>query len=94
MTEEIKFTEEELEKVATLQNKYQNSIFQLGELQIRKASLEGELEALKSVESNLKDEYLSIQKDETALLQSFTEKYGEGSLNIKTGTFTPAEKAQ
>jgi hypothetical protein len=52
--------------------------------------VEQELGNIKSVESKLQDEYLKIQQDESLLLKNLSDKYGEGSLNIKTGTFTPA----
>jgi len=90
MKEEKKFTTEEIQEISKLQNRYQTAIFQLGELQIRKYSVEQELGNIKSVESKLQDEYLKIQQDESLLLKNLSDKYGEGSLNIKTGTFTPA----
>jgi hypothetical protein len=88
---EIKFTSEEMEQISKLQSRYQSTIFQLGETQIRKKSVDLETEYLKKVEDNLIEEYKKIQTDEGNLLQQLTEKYGEGSLNINTGTFNPKQ---
>ena len=34
---------------------------------------------------------INIEKEEAALAKSLTEKYGQGTLDIETGTFNPAE---
>lgn len=94
MSEEKRFTDEELQQIAKLQSRYQSTIYQLGETQLRKKSTELELENLKEVENKLTEEYKSVQQEESNLLKSLTEKYGEGSLNIKTGTFTPKGKSE
>lgn len=94
MSEEIRFTNEEMQQISKLQSRYQSTIFQLGESQLRKKSVELELENLKQIEEKLIGEYKSVQNDENSLLQQLTDKYGEGSLNIKTGTFTPKTKSE
>lgn len=92
--EEKQFTTEEMTEISKLQTRYQNAIFQLGELEIREQAVNEELSAIKDGKKKLKDAYREVQKDESQLLKDLTDKYGEGSLNIKTGTFTPAEKPE
>ena len=41
--------------------------------------------------SDLKKALAELEKEETSLAKSLTEKYGKGSLDIETGTFIPAE---
>ena len=82
MPEEVKFTEEELKQVQDIQLKYtdiQNHFGQLKMAQIRLDEQEIELE------NSLK----SLQKKESKFLDGITDKYGQGSLNPKTGVFTP-----
>ena len=40
---------------------------------------------------SLKKALAELEKEETSLAKSLTEKYGKGSLDIETGTFIPAE---
>jgi peptidoglycan hydrolase CwlO-like protein len=90
MAEEIKFTDEEIKAYLDLQAKYQNNIVQMGQLNIRGYQIDDAIAKLKEDEQKLKDEYLALQKEEETLLTETTKKYGEGSLDIATGVFTPA----
>ena len=42
-------------------------------------------------ENSLKKEIKNIEREEQELAQTLTNKYGKGSLDIETGTFTPSE---
>jgi hypothetical protein len=90
MTEPIKFTDEETKSYLDLQAKYQNSILSMGQLQIRGYQIDDAIASLKEDEAKLKKEYLELQEVESKLLADTTEKYGEGSLDITSGVFTPA----
>ena len=93
--ETIKFTEEEMKSLVELQNRYQQSLLKLGQHKLKGFMFVEEVQEqekiLQEEEKQLKEEYLSVQKDEDALLKALTEKYGEGSLDAKTGTFTPTK---
>ena len=92
MSNPIKFTDEELKAISDLQTEYQNNILKFGQLQIRKYMLEDEAIQVTEHEETLKKEYIEIQNKESDLLNKFTEKYGEGSLNAKDGIFIPKAK--
>ena len=77
-----KFTQEEINQITELQNKTQSVVFQLGQLKLSEMQLEGRLEQLKQA-------LTGIESEETALADTFSKKYGVGSLNIETGEFTP-----
>tara|TARA_R110000822_G_scaffold295795_1_gene418064 strand:- start:385 stop:642 length:258 start_codon:yes stop_codon:yes gene_type:complete len=82
MPEEVKFTEEELKQVQDIQLKYTDIQNQFGQLKMAQIRLdEQEIE----LENSLK----SLQKKESKFLDGITDKYGQGSLNPKTGVFTP-----
>jgi hypothetical protein len=89
MSEPVKFTDEEMKLFAELQSKYQQNVVKFGQLQIKKYMIDDEVVKIREDEQKLKEEYSEIQKLEDDLLKQITEKYGEGSLNPKTGIFTP-----
>lgn len=88
----IKFAQEELTSIKTLQDNFKNILIKFGELGIERIMLENQIKELTTIENTLKNEYLNLQTSEESLLDSFTKKYGEGSLNMKDGTFTPSQK--
>ena len=82
MPEEVKFTEEEMNKVKTFQQNYVNIQNQFGQLKMAQLRLDKQ-------EIDLENNLESTQKEEQKFLDEITEKYGEGSLNQDTGVFTP-----
>jgi len=80
----VKFEEEELNQLATLQNKTNQVVNAFGQLKIAELRLENQLE-------NLKNELDSLRKEETNLADTLTKKYGKGTLNAETGEFTPSK---
>ena len=80
----VKFTEEEIKSLRTLQNQVQQITIRFGQLHMSKLRLE-------ETESVLKQKLSELQKEEIALAKSLSDKYGEGSLDIETETFTPAK---
>lgn len=91
----IKFTEDEMKSLVNLQSRYQQSLLKLGQHKIKNLMFIEEVQEnekiLREEENKLKEEYIQVQKDEDELLKSLTEKYGEGTLDAKTGTFTPTK---
>tara|TARA_R100000988_G_C3991928_1_gene163257 strand:- start:510 stop:803 length:294 start_codon:yes stop_codon:yes gene_type:complete len=83
MSEEIKFTEEELKSLSDLQQAYQRITNSYGQIALAKHNLEEHEAAVKS-------EFENTRQQEQKLLNSITEKYGPGQLNPQTGVFTPA----
>ena len=84
MPEEVKFNEEELKQVQSIQNSYigiQNSFGQVKMAKIR----------LNKQELGLEESLKKVQEDEQKFLDSITEKYGQGTLNPETGVFTPTK---
>ena len=83
MSEEIKFTEEELKSLSDLQQSYQRITNSYGQIALAKHNLEEQEAAVKS-------EFENTRQQEQKLLNSITVKYGPGQLNPQTGVFTPA----
>ena len=82
MPEEVKFTEEEIKQVQTIQASYQNVQIQFGQLKLNQIRLDEQ-------EVELEDSLKQIQSEEKKFLDGITDKYGQGTLIPDTGVFTP-----
>jgi hypothetical protein len=78
------FNPEEINQIKDLRNKINQVIFKFGQHSINKLKLE---EAGKELQQELS----SLENQEKNLAQSLTNKYGKGSIDLETGTFTPTE---
>ena len=88
MSDVIKFTDEELQSIAKLQADYQQSIFALGQIDLEKTNAEQQLKILTEQREKVFENWKNLQKQESDLLNSLSQKYGEGTLSLKDGTFT------
>lgn len=70
---------EQLQEVVQMNQAIQQA---LGNLAIRKINLENE-------ETRLKQQLSTNSQKETELAQKLESKYGKGSVNLETSTFTP-----
>ena len=84
MPEEVKFTEEEIKQVQTIQASYQNVQNQFGQLKLAQIRLDNQ-------EVDLEEALKQVQSEEKKFLDGITSKYGQGTLNPETGVFTPTE---
>jgi|LakMenEpi03Aug12_release.lakeMendotaPanAssembly.Ray.scaffolds.fasta_scaffold75882_5 hypothetical protein len=91
MPETLKFTDDEVNEIRFLQNKFQEKLIKFGQIQLETIELEDRLSLLKNEQNRLRTEYISLQRTEQDLMDKLTNKYGEGSLNLKEGTFTPSK---
>lgn len=89
MSEQKSITEEELNSIKELQTQYAKITADLGQLNINKFILQRDLDELRKKISEQQNLYLEAQDRESKLVQELNDKYGEGSLNIETGVFTP-----
>ncbi len=92
MSDVIKFTEQEMQAIAQLQNDYQQHIFSLGQIDLEKTDLEQQLQELLSKRTEIFNNWKKTQQDENNLLSTLSQKYGDGSLSLKDGTFKPLAK--
>ncbi len=92
MSDVIKFTESEMQSIAKLQSDYQQNIYTLGQIDLEKTDLEQQLQELQNKRNEIFDNWKKLQQEESNLLNSLSQKYGDGSLNLKDGTFKPIPK--
>ena len=93
-TDEVKFTEKELESLNDLQVKYNTITNQFGQLAIAKLNLEKQTEVVNDQEFKLQEELEQAREEEQGILNDITEKYGPGQLDPQSGVFTPTTEIQ
>ena len=89
-SDEMKFTDEELQELQDLQNGYQEKQAMLGQLAVQRIWLDQQSDALEARQTEVETEYEGVQQQERDLVQKLNEKYGPGQLDPATGVFTPA----
>ena len=77
------FSTEEIDKIKNLKNEVNQIAFQFGQLYINKLKLEEQ-------EKFLKDKMEALETQEKNIANELTSKYGKGSIDLETGTFTPS----
>jgi predicted nuclease with TOPRIM domain len=82
--ESIKLTEEEVQQLKDLRAKDNSITFNLGQIEVRKLSID-------SQKKQLEGEYVSLQQELNSLGQTLQEKYGNGNIDLEKGEFTKAE---
>jgi phosphopantetheine adenylyltransferase len=91
-TAEMKFTEEELQSLQTLQTNYQEKQAVLGQLAVQKILLNQQVEALEARTTEVEVEYQNVQQEERDIVTKLNDKYGPGQLDPQTGVFTPTNQ--
>ena len=81
MSKKIKLTDKELEVLKEYQLTQNQVTFELGNLDIQKALLEGQRSAIL-------EKLADLQEKSNKTAKELQEKYGEGNINIDTGEFT------
>ena len=84
MSKAIKLSEEELKTLRSYQQKQTQITFNLGNVDIQKAILEGQRSVILENLANLQEKSNKTAKD-------LQDKYGEGNIDLETGEFTLTE---
>tara|TARA_Y100001963_G_C6769977_1_gene444352 strand:- start:138 stop:419 length:282 start_codon:yes stop_codon:yes gene_type:complete len=89
---EKKFTEEEMKKLRSIQQNYFEIQNSFGKVKIARMNLQKQFEDLDTFEDGLMEKFTTNREDETNFVDEITKKYGDGNLNLETGTFTPSSE--
>lgn len=92
MNDTTKISENELKEVKSLQDKFQRQNYLIGQMKINRRKLEKTLKELIEQEEKLLVDWDVLEKEESDLVNRLLSKYGEGSLDLAAGTFTPDKK--
>lgn len=91
MSEEIKFTEEEMKQVSEIRQKYVTIQNSFGQISINRLRLNQQNEDLDKAEQTLSAEFMENQNSERDFVDEINKKYGDGNLDINTGIFTKSQ---
>ena len=86
MAEQIKFTEEEIQKINQLRQDVSNVFYQLGQISIEKKKL---IDEVTENEKELFQKHTELIEFEQTLFKELNQKYGDGDYDPITGVFTP-----
>ena len=86
-----KLDADHVEAIQKLQTEYTESSTQIGRITIDLHYAETQVASLKQMQLNAMDRFETLREQETALIAQLKEHYGEGQIDVTTGTFTPAE---
>ena len=86
--EQKQLTPEELSNVKELALSLNNITSKFGQLKVEKLNLLTQLTALEELENALDKDYFELKDKEYTLSKDLSEKYGEGTLNLETGTIS------
>mgnify|MGYP001281942016 FL=1 len=90
-SKDIKFTKDELNSIEELRNNYNSVTNALGMLEVSRMQTEKRLETIEGDKIRLETQYEQLTMAEKELINSLTEKYGQGSIDINSGVFTPVK---
>tara|TARA_B100001094_G_C17788606_1_gene603248 strand:+ start:238 stop:540 length:303 start_codon:yes stop_codon:yes gene_type:complete len=76
------FSQEELDSINSIRSTLSKLTFDLGALTINKIKLE-------NLEKDIKKQLSDLEKKESDIGKKLSNKYGDGSIDLETGTFTP-----
>jgi regulator of replication initiation timing len=83
------FTQEEIDSIKAIQDKYNTLGVQLVQLKLALKSAMDYVESLQLEESTIEQQIIETNQQEKELAAMLDEKYGQGSLDLQTGEFTP-----
>lgn len=84
------FDQTDIESVKELQGQYATTTAQIGQIEVELHLLEKRLRQIQEMRSNLFSTYEELQTKEQDLVKSLNEKYGDGVLDLDSGTFIPS----
>lgn len=87
----VTLSQEELQNLQSFQQNFANVTRQYGELVFQKKLVQQQLTGLEQALSDLESQMDLIESNRLQTMQDLQEKYGDGSIDLQTGTFTSVE---
>ena len=86
---DTKFSQEEMDKIKEIQSSYVGVQQAFGQVEVNRIRLDQQLDATQQASSDLRKKFSDVQGDEQKFIEELNTKYGDGSLDLESGTFTP-----
>ena len=90
--ETIKIEEKELKEVKDLRAENSRMTFDFGRIKMDIILIKSRLTELEKLESDMTAKFKGNQSKEVKLTEKLKKKYGDGTINLEEGVFTPVEK--
>lgn len=84
-----KLDKEDFDSIKTLRTKYAENSNNIGLITVDEYTITAQLNEINKTKDHLFSEFETLKQEETTLLNKLKEKYGDGQIDIETGTFTP-----
>jgi hypothetical protein len=91
MSDNKKFTKEELEEINALRNANAQKISEFGQIEVEILLTNQQIVALEKTKGKLQNDYVELQNKEREFVQKLNKKYGAGTVDINSGEFIPAK---
>ena len=89
MSENQKFTEEELTQITELRTANAQKISEFGQVELEMLLTNQRMDTLIQTKTDLQNQYVALQEKETKLVKELNEMYGTGTVDIESGEFIP-----
>ena len=89
MSENKKFTQDELAKIVELRESNSQKISEFGQVELEILLTNQRMDALQDAKAKLQDEYVGLQDKEKELVKELNDKYGSGTVDLESGEFIP-----
>ena len=89
MATDTKFSQEEMDKIKEIQSSYVGVQQAFGQLEVNRIRLEQQLDSTQQASVELREKFSEVQDNEQKFIEELNKKYGDGSLDLESGTFTP-----
>tara|TARA_R100001594_G_C3878309_1_gene225269 strand:+ start:188 stop:478 length:291 start_codon:yes stop_codon:yes gene_type:complete len=90
--ETIKIEEKELKEVKDLRAENSRMTFDFGRIKMDIILIKARLTELEKLENDMTAKFKGNQSKEAKLTEKLKKKYGDGTINLEEGVFTPVEK--
>ena len=90
MSENKKFTEDELKEISALRDANAQKVSEFGQIELELLITSQRKDFLIEAKDKLKEDYKNLQNQERDLVQKLNEKYGPGTVDVSNGEFIPA----
>jgi len=87
--EKAVFTQEEVDQIKLLQDKYNTLGVQLVQIKLAMKNGKDYLKSLEEEEQRIDEQIFETNMEEKELANQLDVKYGQGSLDLESGEFTP-----
>lgn len=84
---EKEFDEQDIQTVKELQAKYATTTAQIGQVEVELHLMEKRFSDLREMRDKLFQTYEALQTQESELVNTLNEKYGDGVLDLDSGKF-------